>query len=377
MFRFCVGYCALNEASITDGYPLPNVDAVLDAQAGFPYYSILDGFSGYYAIPLHPESIALTAFQTPFGVYGWTVAAFGLKNSPPCYMRLMDETMAGVPRTTPFVDDVNRGHLSVAAIPSDLHEVLTRLEASSLKLKPRKCRIGYAEVEFVGHKISAKGISTHEDKIVKVVAMTPPRTCDEVRSFLGLAGYYRRFVRGFADIARPLNKLLGQSARFGWSKEQQQGFEALKTALTTAPVLAQPNWVGAANGTAPLVLDTDASTYALGGVLSQDTPTGERPIYYYSRRFTPAECNYSTTEREGLAVVASVKRLRPYLLGHHFTVRTDHSALTSLLKNVNATGRIARWICYLMEYDFTIVTRPGRVHANADGLSRLPVEPRT
>ena len=231
----------LNEAGIADGYPLPNVDAVLDAQAGFPYYSIMDGFLGYYAIPLHPESIALTAFQTPFGVYGWTVAAFGLKNSPPCYMRLMDETLAGVPRTTTFVDDVNSGHLSAAAIPSDLHEVLMRLEASSLKLKPRKCRIGYAEVEFVGHMVSAKGISTHEDKIVKVVAMTPPRTCDEVRSFLGLAGYYRRFVRGFEDIARPLNELLGQSARFGWGKEQQQGFEALKTALTTAPVLAQPN----------------------------------------------------------------------------------------------------------------------------------------
>ena len=135
--------------------------------------------------------------------------------------------------------------------------------------------------------------------------------------------------------------------------------------------------MGTADGTAPFVLDTDVSTDALRGVLAQGTSVGERPIYYYSRRFTLAEQNYSTTEREGLAIVASVKRFRPYLLGHHFTVRTDHSALTSLLKNVNATGRIARWICCLMEYDFTIVTRPGRVHANADGLSRLPAEPQT
>ena len=145
--------------------------------------------------------------------------AFGLKNSPPCYMRLMDETMAGAPRTTPFVDDVNSGHLCAAAIPSDLHGILTCLEASNLKLKPCKCRIGYAEVEFLGHKISAAGISTNRDKITKVVAMEPPRLHHEVRSFLCLAGYYRHFIRGFGDIAKPLNALLGQSARFNWGEE--------------------------------------------------------------------------------------------------------------------------------------------------------------
>ena len=303
--RFCIGYGALNDATVDDKYPLPNVNELMDNMAGFAYYSILDGFSGYYSIKLDEKSIPLTAFLTPRGIAGWTVLPFGLKNAPPAYMRVMDQVMAGLPRTGVFVDDVGRGSREQCEIPADIRSILERIRSAKLKLKPRKCRIGYSTVNFVGHVLSSSGMSMQADKVSKVVQMAAPSDKVGVRAFLGLAGYYRRFIRAFADVARPLTAMLSSKTAYKWGKDEKQSFEALKSAVATGPILKQPDFDAARTGVSPFLVDTDASDYALGGVLSQvDSMGNERPIYFHSRKFSHAEANYTTTEREGLAVVS-------------------------------------------------------------------------
>ena len=334
--RFCVGYTALNAATLTDHYPLPNIDEVLDNLNGFAFYSTFDGFSGYYSIQLDEQSVPLTAFLTPRGIAAWTVLPFGLKNAPPAYCRVVDQTFQGLERTATFVDDTGRGSVDEQSIPIDIRGVLERVRGAKLKLKPRKCRIGYPTVAFVGHVISADGIETQRDKVRQVQERVAPRNREEVRAFLGLVGYYRRFVRSFSDLAQPLTALLSQKTAFQWGPKEEQSFVALKNALITAPILGKPDFEAAKPGSSrPFLLDTDASHFAIGGVLSQTDEQGdEHPIYFFSRKLTAAERNYSTTEREGLALICSVQRLRACLLGSAVIIRTDHSALAGLFRSV-------------------------------------------
>jgi hypothetical protein len=233
-------------------------------------------------------------------------------------------------------------------------------------LNPEKCKFASNELAFLGHIINKDGIQTDPDKIEKVKKFPQPQNLTQLRGFLGLASYYRRFIKDFSKIANPLNKLLKKNTPYRWTNSQQQAFEHLKNCLVSAPILTYPNW------DRPFMLFTDASTFALGAVLSQkDTEGNEHVVAYASRSLLPAEKNYFATELECLAVVWAIEKFHQYLHGSRFTLITDHSALCHLFNTATPNGRLARWVMKLQAYDFNTIHRAGKKHSNVDSLSRI------
>jgi len=247
-----------------------------------------------------------------------------------------------------------------------LVRVLGRLESAGLKLKPEKCRLMQKSVSFLGHVVSGDGIATDPAKTKLVSEWPVPENIRDVRSFPGLAGYYRRFVKGYATIATPLNKLMKKDQPFELSHEAREAFETLKDALTTSPVLAMPNDTGG------FVLDTDACDKAIGAVLSQVQDGEEKVIAYAGGALDKREINYCVSRKELLSIVYSLRYFKQYLMGRHFRIRTDHEPLTWLRKTPEPVGQQARWLEIMEEYDFTVEHRPGVRHSNADALSRHP-----
>ena len=247
----------------------------------------------------------------------------------------------------------------------NVREVFKRLREAGLKLKPSKCDLCCKQVEFLGHIVSADGIRTDTAKTEKVTQWPVPKTKRGVQQFLGLANYYRRIVKDFATISKPLHRLTEKNCKFNWTDDCQKAFEELRLRLVTSPILAFPDYMCA------FILDTDASDTGIGAVLSQVHPDGtERVIAYTSRSLTKPERRYCVTRRGLLAVVTFIHHFRQYLLGRRFSLRTDHGSLTWNFKEPE--GQLARWLERLQEYDFSITHRPGRKHQNADSLSRHP-----
>uniref|UniRef100_A0A8C5APC8 Gypsy retrotransposon integrase-like protein 1 n=1 Tax=Gadus morhua TaxID=8049 RepID=A0A8C5APC8_GADMO len=280
----------------------------------------------------------------------------------------MDRVLAGIPRQQciVYLDDILAHGGSFETALASLRKVLERVAAAGLKLHPDKCHFLRREVTFLGHRVGEEGISTMEDKVKAVQDWPTPTDTRQLKSFLGLASYYRRFVRGFSCVAAPLFRLLQKDREFVWAEDCQSAFETLKGALTKAPVLSPPD------PALPFLLDTDASNVGNGAVLAQEGPEGERVVAYYSRTFNKAERRYCVTRRELLAIVRAVRHFKYYLCGRHFTVRTDHSALQWLMSFKEPEGQVARWIEELQSYSFSVVHRAGVRHANADALSRRP-----
>uniref|UniRef100_A0A8C6M7M4 Gypsy retrotransposon integrase-like protein 1 n=1 Tax=Nothobranchius furzeri TaxID=105023 RepID=A0A8C6M7M4_NOTFU len=247
-----------------------------------------------------------------------------------------------------------------------LGTVLEKLRQSNLKVKPSKCDLFSTQVHYLGHVISAEGVKPDPAKIEAVREWPIPANQTEVQSFLGLASYYRRFVKGFADIARPLHRLQERGKRFQWSEECQEVFEKLKTCLITAPVLTYPD------PKKSFILDTDASEVGIGAVLSQVEGETEQVIAYASRALTRQERKYATTKKELLSLVTFTKHFKHYLLGKEFVLRTDHNSLRWLHNFQGLEGQLARWVEQLANFQYKIIHRPGRLHSNADALSRLP-----
>ena len=246
-----------------------------------------------------------------------------------------------------------------------LREVFTRLKAAGLKLKPAKCHLLHRSVKYLGHIVSADGVKTDPEKTQCIAEWSPPASQKELKQFLGLASYYRRFVKNFAQIAAPLHQLTQKDRKWNWSEECEHAFHHLKHLLTTAPVLAYPQF------NHQFILDTDASQERIGAVLSQNIDGHERVIAYASRTLTKAERKYCTTRKEMLALVWGIRTYRPYLYGRRFQVRTDHNSLKWLHNFHEPEGQVARWLEVLSEFDFDVLHRPGKKHANADALSRL------
>ncbi|XP_038066604.1 uncharacterized protein LOC119736660 [Patiria miniata] len=247
-----------------------------------------------------------------------------------------------------------------------LQQILARIQEAGLKLQPKKCHVLQRQVSYLGHIVSNEGVKTDPEKVQKVQNWPVPSNLHEVRSFLGLASYYRRFVPSFAELARPLHRLTEKGNAFVWSNECQVAFDALKLRLISSPVLAY------SSATGEFILDTDASDYGIGAVLSQRQDGTEKVIAYASRALTKSERNYCVTRKELLALVFFVKHFRPYLYGQRFKLRTDHGALRWLFGFKEPVGQVARWLQVLAEYDFQIEHRPGRRHGNADAMSRMP-----
>ncbi|KAL5004068.1 hypothetical protein ScPMuIL_017524, partial [Solemya velum] len=301
---------------------------------------------------------------------GFTVMPFGLCNAPATFERLMEKVLTGLTwrLCLVYLDDIIIYSKNFEEHISNLSEVLQRLMEANLKLSPEKCTLLQREVTFLGHVVSEHGISTDPRKTEAVRNWVVPRNVKEVRSFLGLCSYYRKHVCQFASIAKPLHQLTEKGRDFHWTNECQKAFEKLKTALISSPILSYPQPEG------KLILDTDASGVAMGSVLSQIQEGKEKVLGYYSTCFSKSERRYCVTRRELLAVINAVKHFHHYLYGRHFLVRSDHGALRWLLNFKIPEGQMARWLEILSSYDYTIEHRAGRVHSNADILSRRPCD---
>ena len=366
--RFCVDYRKLNEVTRKDAYPLPRIETCLDALGGSRYFSTFDLRSGYHQVKMDGGDADKTSFVTRKGTFRFKVLPFGLTNAGATFQRVMDVAMTGLNFVIclVYLDDIILFSATAEEHLERLRRLLVSLRVANLKLKPSKCCLMRGEVAFLGHIVSGKGIATDPDKIRAVTEWPVPETVTDVRAFLGLCSYYRRFVESFAAVAGPLHALTGKARSFAWTDECQKAFEELKTKLTSAPVLAMPADEG------QYYLDTDASYGSIGAVLSQMQQGHERVIAYASRTLNTPEKNYCVTRKELLAIVFYMKNFRQYLLGRKFVVRTDHAALQWLMRTPTPIGQQARWLDILGEFDFSVVHRPGRSHSNADALSRIP-----
>ncbi|XP_041929087.1 uncharacterized protein LOC121693610 [Alosa sapidissima] len=366
-WRFCVEYRRLNQVTRKDSYPLPRIDDALDSIAGSCWFSSLDLRSGYWQIELAPEARPKTAFTIGQGLWQFRVLHFGLCNGPANFERLMERVLAGIPRTccVIYLDDIMCHATDFTGAIGHLEKVFDAIRGAGLKLHPKKCHLFRRQTGFLGHVVGAAGVATDPAKVETVRRWPVPRDGAELRSFLGLASYYRRFIRDFATVASPLHRLTHKGQLFEWTRECDAAFRRLQRALYEAPVLAFPD------PRLPFILDTDASDVGVGAVLSQAGEQGEQVVAYFSRSLDRAEKNYCMTRRELLAVVA-VRHFRTYLYGKRFLLRTDHASLTLLLNFKEPEGQMARWLEALQDYDMEIRHRAGRLHGNADALSRRP-----
>ena len=322
---------------------------------------------------MHPGSQEKTAFATHSGLYEFTVMPFGLCNSPATFQRLMETVLSGLTQKSclVYIDDVLVMGKTFEEHLANLMEVFERLRAAGLRLKLVKCIFGGDKVVYLGFVVSRNGISPDPQKVEAVRDFPRPFYVRSLRSFLGLASYYRRFIHSFSVIANPLFHLTKKEVEFTWSPACEEAFERLKQHLVEAPVLAFPSFDRG------FLLDTDASGVGLGAVLAQKQEDGTiRPVAYASRTLQPHERNYGSTEMEALGVVWAIKHFRHYLYGHHCDVFTDHEALKSLLNTPHPSGKLARWGLALQEVDLAIYYRPGKKNVLADALSRSPVSVR-
>ena len=366
--RFCVDYRRLNSATIKDAYPLPRIDDSLDTLGGSRWFSTMDLVSGYWQVAMAPEDREKTAFSTHRGLFQFTVMPFGLCNAPGTFERLMEVAMRGLQWTSclVYLDDIVVFSRDFGDHLERLGEVLTRLTDAGLKVKPSKCTLARKKVAFLGHVVSEEGVATDPAKVEAVRTWPVPETLTEVRSFLGLAGYYRAFVPDFATLAKPLSTLADKGRAFVWTEECREAFDGLKDLLTKSPILGYPADEG------QIILDTDASDRGLGAVLSQTQEGREVVLSYASRTLTRPERNYCVTRRELLAIIFGLRKFRHYLLGRHVLIRTDHAALKWVMAFREPEGQVARWLQVLDTYDYKVEHRAGKQHGNADGLSRIP-----
>ena len=366
--RFCVDYRQLNARTKKDAFPLPRIDDSLNSLSGQAWFSTLDLASGYWQVKLSEDAKPKTAFATHSGLFQFAVMPFGLCNTPATFERLMSQVMRGLhwKCCLVYIDDILVFGNDFESALHSLELVLIRVAEYGLQLKSTKCNLFRTSVPFLGRIVGRAGLECDPNKLSAVANWIPPTTIKGVCEFLGFTGYYRRFVPDYSTVVQPLVRLLGKDCKFKWTDACQDAFKALRALLIKAPVLSFPK------EDLPYIVDTEASDYGIGGVLSQCIEGTEHVIAYYSKSLNPAQQKYCTTRRELLAVVATQDHFKGYVWGPKFVVRTDHAALVWLKNLKNIQGMLARWLAKLQQFHFDIIHRPGTQHGNADGLSRCP-----
>ena len=363
-FRMVIDYRKLNEKTIEDKYPLPRIDEILDNLGRCTYFSTLDLAQGFHQIEIHPESAEKTAFTVDNGHYEYTRMPFGLKNAPATFQRVMDTVLRPYLYKFCFVymDDIVIFSKSLQDHIFHIKQIFTELEKYNLKIQLDKSEFLRKEVAFLGHVITPDGIKPNPDKIRAIQNFPLPKTDKQIKSFLGMLSYYRKFIKNFAKITHPINKYLKKGIKLDLNDpEYLDAFEKCKQLLCNSPVLAYPDF------SKTFTLTTDASNIAIGSVLSQDS----HPIAFHSRTLNSAERNYGTIEKELLAIIDSCKHFRPYLFSTKFIIETDHRPLVWLHSLREPNQRLIRWKLKLEEFDFEIRYKKGKENYVADALSRI------
>ncbi|XP_068323218.1 uncharacterized protein, partial [Pyrus communis] len=366
-WRVCTDYRKLNSSTRKDYFPMPFIDQMLERLAGYSHYCFLDGYSGYNQIAIAPEDQEKTTFTCPFGTFAYRRMPFGLCNAPATFQRCMLAIFSDMVERfiEVFMDDFSVFGSSFDECLNHLSLVLQRCQETNLVLNWEKCQFMVKQGIVLGHVISSQGMEVDKAKIDIITNMAAPTTVKGVRSFLGHAGFYRRFIKNFSMITRPLCNLLAKDVVFHFDKACMDAFNTLKHELTSAPIIMAPDW------SLPFELMCDASDYAIGAVLGQKVNKLPHVIYYASRTLNDAQLNYSTTEKELLAIVFALEKFRSYLVGSKVIVFSDHAALRYLMKKKDAKPRLIRWILLLQEFDLEIRDKKGSDNVVADHLSRL------
>ncbi len=381
--RFCIDFRKLNNRTVKDAYMLPRFDDTIDTLVGSRFFSKLDLRSGYWQVEMAEEDKAKTAFSVgSLGFYECNRMAFGLTNAPATFQRLMETCMGelNLRECLIFIDDILIFSKTFDEHITRLEAVFHRLHKHGLKLKPSKCEFFKTEVNYLGHMVSEQGVHTDHEKTAALATWPKPTSVKSLRSFLGFTGYYRRFIKGYAKIVKPLNDLLvGHPTNIAamkskktktpwvWGDSQQTAFDVIKQKLSSPPVLAYADF------TKPFIVNTDASSDGLGAVLYQEQDGHERVIAYASRGLRPAERNYPAHKLEFLCLKwALTDKFKDYLYGNTFEVRTDNNPLTYVTKTAKLDATSHRWLAALSTFNFKLTYMSGRSNADADGLSRRP-----
>lgn len=366
--RLCVDYRALNKITIKNRYPLPRIDDLLDQLQGARYFTKIDLRSGYHQIRIKKEDIPKTAFRTRYGLYEFTVLPFGLTNAPATFQALMNDIFREhLGRfIVVYLDDILIFSTTLQEHKEHVRKALSILKDNELYAKASKCSFFQESVEFLGHIVDKDGLRMDPSKLKAIEEWPSPKNVSELRSFMGLANYYRRFHKNHAKVSAPLTNLFRKGMEWKWTEKEQQVMDTLKQSLISSPTLLLPN---------PQLsyrVHTDASDHAIGAVLLQDQGKGFQPIAYESRKLTPTEANYPTHDREMLAIVHAFKVWRCYLDNTRVDVYTDHASLIHFFKQPNLSPRQARWSEYLSQFDYVLHHVKGVANVVADALSRRP-----
>ncbi|KAJ0814449.1 putative nucleotidyltransferase, Ribonuclease H [Helianthus annuus] len=367
-FRMCIDYRELNKVTVKNRYPLPRIDDLFDQLQGSCYYSKIDLRSGYHQLRVREEDVSKTAFRTRYGHYEFLVMPFGLTNAPAVFMDLMNRVCKPYldKFVIVFIDDILIYSKSQEEHEQHLRLILELLRKEQLYAKLSKCDFWLREVHFLGHVVNKDGIHVDPSKVDSIRNWPAPRTPTEIRQFLGLAGYYRRFIKDFSKIAQPLTLLTQKGVTYRWGNTQETAFQYLKDRLCSAPILSLPE------GTDDFVVYCDASIQGLGCVLMQR----DKVIAYASRQLKVHERNYTTHDLELGAVVFALKIWRRYLYGTRCTIYTDHRSLEHILKQKDLNMRQRRWVELLNDYECAIKYHPGKANVVADALSRKDTLPK-
>ena len=374
VLRWVNDYRYLNSQTAIPKVPLPFIDELFDQMSGCTIFSTIDLASGYHQMRMDPKSKPYTAFRTRTNIYHWNVAPMGLAGMPGTWTRYMNKIFpkSVFPFVVVYLDDICIFSTNEQQHINHLRQVFQQLQKEQLFAKPSKCSFGQSSIEFLGHIVSADGLRMDHRKLEAINQWPTPKNRKDIQRFLGLTGYYRKFIKDFARLLRPISDLVKKDQSWVWGDEQQNAFDNIKIYLTSSPILQLPDY------NRQFRVTTDASDYCIGGVLSQLNVNGDDlPIAYYSKKLNKHELNWPTHEKELYAIKSALAKWRPYLYGTPFVVFTDNSACKWFLNHVNLSNKMARWLDFFNSFQFTLHHRPGVDNVVADALSRPPLEDST